>query len=167
MAVCAACKFVVLHLPPVGPVLPHQYLLDRFLADAAVLRQRAVTLRSGPPQPGPDAAMSQRMATACDDVVAMLEAIPDSDDVGALIDSLTALVPLLEQRAAAVTNAPPLRAVYAGAATRIREVATAESRHLADDKQAEVDMLDDSDEDIDDEMDDDIDADDLAADDDK
>lgn len=147
-------------------MLPHQYLLDRFLADAAALRQRAVALRNGPPQPGPDAAMSQRMATACDDVVAMLEAIPDSDDVRALIDSLTALVPLLEQRAAAAMNAPPLRAVYAGAATRIREVAVAESRHQADDKQAEVDMLEDDD--LDDDIDaDDIDSDELSAEDEK
>lgn len=105
-----------------------QYLLDRFRADADALRQRAAALRATPPQPGPDAATSLRMAEACDDVVAIVGAVPDADDGGVLIASLTALIPLLERRAAGVSNAPPVRAVYAGAATRIREIADAEAR---------------------------------------
>ena len=71
-----------------------QYLLDRFRADADALRQRAAALRATPPQPGPDAATSLRMAEACDDVVAIVGAVPDADDGGVLIASLTALIPL-------------------------------------------------------------------------
>lgn len=113
-------------------VTPVQYLLDRFQGDADALRARSAALRSGGPQPGPDADTSQRMATACDDVCAMLRALPASDDVTAMLDALDALVPLLEQRANAATKSPPLRAVYVGAATRIREVIAAE--HDASDK---------------------------------
>lgn len=105
-----------------------QYLLDRFRSDADALRGRAAALRAGPPQPGPDAATSLRMAEACDDVVSMVGAIPDADDAAAVIASLTSLIPLLEQRAAAVAGMPPVRAVFAGAATRIREIADAETR---------------------------------------
>lgn len=138
------------------------YLLNRFRSDADVLRQRAAALRSGPKQPGPDAATSLRMAAACDDVAAMIVAIPESDDVAALSASLMALIPLLEQRAGAVTNAPPLRAVYIGAATRIREITEAEAR--ADNAAVAADLDDDEMDDIDDtadDADDDIDDDDL------
>ncbi len=107
-----------------------QYLLDRFRTDADALRQRAASLRDMPPQPGPDAATSLRMADACDDVVAIVGAIPDGEDAHELIASLTALIPLLERRAAAVANAPPVRAVFAGAATRIREITDAEANLL-------------------------------------
>lgn len=104
------------------------YLLDRFRTDADALRQRSTALRGGPPQPGPDAPTSLRMAEACDEVVAMVGAIPDGGDTAQLIATLTALIPLLERRAAAAANAPPVRAVFAGAATRIREIADAEAR---------------------------------------
>ena len=67
------------------------------------------------------------MAEACDEVVAMVSAIPDGDDAAAVIASLTALIPLLERRAAAVASAPPVRAVFVGAATRIREIEEAEA----------------------------------------
>jgi hypothetical protein len=110
-------------------MLPREYLLSRFRTDADTLRQRAESLSSGPPQPGPDAVMSRAMATACNDVVAMVEAIPEQSDAVGMIGTLTALIPLLDVRAAAVKNMPPVRAVYAGAATRIREVADAEARH--------------------------------------
>ena len=116
-------------LEPTTPVSPRAYLLDRFRTDAAALRQRAEFLRDGTPAAGPDTATSRRMADACDAVIAMLEAIPDADDASTMINPLTALIPMLEQRAAAASGTPPVRAVYAGAATRIREIADAESRH--------------------------------------
>lgn len=108
---------------------PRAYLLDRFRSDAGVLRERAESLRSGPPQPGPDAVTSARMADACDEVVAMIEALPENDESSATIAALTALTPLLERRAAANSEEPPVRSVFAGAATRIREIAEAEARH--------------------------------------
>jgi hypothetical protein len=121
-----------------------QYLCDRFRSDADALRQRAATLRATPPQPGPDGATSLRMADACDDVVDMVGAIPDDDDAGTMIASLTALIPLLERRAAAVASVPPVRAVFAGAATRIREIADAEARNQ--DTDADPDAVDSADE---------------------
>jgi hypothetical protein len=58
----------------------------------------------------------------------MVGAIPDGDDTATVIASLTALIPLLERRAAALASAPLVRAVFVGAATRIREIADAEAR---------------------------------------
>lgn len=124
------------------------YLLDRFRTDGDTLRQRVTALRSGPSQPGPDAAMSQRMASACDDVVAMIVAIPEEDDFEVVASALRALIPLLEQRAGQAVAAPPVRAVYIGAATRIREVVDAELRHARGDgasMTADVDDVDDED----------------------
>jgi hypothetical protein len=101
------------------------YLVDRFRTDAQVLRERADALDRGSSMPGPDAATSRRMAEACDDVITMLQAIATNGHADAVVESLLALVPLLEQRAQQQTL-PPVRAVYAGAATRIREVRDAE-----------------------------------------
>ena len=111
-----------------------EYLLGRFRADAETLRQRAAALERGVATAGPDAATSRRMAEACADVVALLEHLgatrttsngvarePDLDDIAAL-------VPVLELRAAAEVAMPSVRAVYVGAATRIREILAAESR---------------------------------------
>lgn len=112
---------------------PRAYLLERFRSDAATLRQRAEALRiqraaaGSQPVPGPDAATSERMAAACDDVVAMLDAIPDGSDQDAVLSSIAALSPLLDQRAQRESGAPAVRAVYAGAATRIREVQQADA----------------------------------------
>ncbi len=172
------------------PQTARSYLLDRFRTDAVALRQRAdaMAVRSAAPVPGPDATMSRRMAVACDRVVAMLDAVPDADDGAQAIATLVALVPLLEQHAAQEASAPPVRAVYIGAATRIREVHAAESRAVtaqradstmdADgeagddgdhDADSDVDESErasdaddeDADDDIDDDADDDIDDDDL------
>jgi hypothetical protein len=130
------------------------YLLDRFRTDGDTLRQRVSALRDsasrhGAPPPGPDATMSQRMASACDDVVAMIVAIPADDDLEVVADALRALIPLLDQRAAQAAAAPPVKAVYVGAATRIREVVEAELRHARGDG-ATVDI---DDEDVDDDED--------------
>ena len=127
---------------------PRTYLLSRFRADADALRERAAFLRSAPPQPGPDAATSIRMADACDDVTAMIDAVPERTAALETIDALTSLIPLLESRAAAASDRPPVRAVYAGAATRIREVADAERRHQdpASLEDSELDPDGDSDE---------------------
>lgn len=114
---------------------PRAYLLERFRSDAVALRQRADALRTaaqrgsgaGDPPPGPDAATSERMAKACEDVVAMLDAIPDGSDPAAVLSSIAALSPLLEQRAEREKALPAVRAVYQGAATRIREVQQVEA----------------------------------------
>ena len=130
---------------------PREYLLTRFHADADALRIRATTVQKGPPQPGPDAAMSTRMAEACDDVVATLSAIPPASDAQAEIAALLAVIPLLEQRASAAAKHPPVRAVYAGAATRIREVKQAEDRRLSGGEDVDSGAADDDDNDHDNE----------------
>lgn len=113
------------------PSEPRAYLLDRFKSDAAALRQRAGMLRvrgvaDAERTAGPDAETSARMASACDDVVAMLDAVPDGGDADAVLSSIAALSPLLDQRAERETT-PAVRAVYAGASTRIREVQQADA----------------------------------------
>ncbi len=132
------------------------YLLGRFRADGETLRQRATALDSGVESAGPNAATSRRMADACDDVVGMLERIvaaraattgvthePDLDDIAAL-------APALELRAAAEVAMPPVRAVYVGAATRIREILAAELRAQPSDESVDSendDATDDRDDD--------------------
>lgn len=103
------------------------YLLERFHSDALILRERATTLTSGTERPGPDAATSQLMAAACDDVVVMLQAIAPSEDAADDLRAIEALVPLLEERAQR-QQLPAVRSVYHGAATRIREVRAATDR---------------------------------------
>ncbi len=131
---------------------PRAYLLERFETDAAVLRARATALRAGPPQPGPDAATSDRMAEACEDVVALLLSCPPRDDEQEAVAALVELLPMLEQRASAVDAAghcatargasAPVRAVYLGAATRIREVRDTVARHIAHDGEHDGDEHD-------------------------
>lgn len=109
------------------PETARDYLMHRFRGDATSLRDRVSALRQGTKLPGPDAAMSQRMASACDDVAHILEAIAPNEDPSAELAALVALIPLLEQRAQQHAGHAPVRAVYAGAATRIREVQQAEA----------------------------------------
>lgn len=146
-------------------VSPRQYLLDRFRVDAVALRERAAALAKSPQQPGPDAATSSRMAVACDEVCAMLEAIPESAPIVTMLDALLALIPLLEQHAAKAASSPALRSVYIGAATRVREIEAAERQAIA-----QTTATDGSSEFADDELDesddDDVDDDDLTFDDD-
>lgn len=113
------------------PLSARAYLLDRFRSDAAVLRQRADSLAAAPKNAkvaGPDAETSRRMAQACDAVVQMIEAVPEAEDADRALANITALLPLLEHHAAQEKGAAPVRAVYIGAATRIREVEAAEVR---------------------------------------
>lgn len=110
------------------PETAREYLVHRFRGDAQSLRDRLTALQRGTKLPGPDAAMSRRMAEACDAVAAMIDSIAPQDSLEEELAALGALVPLLEQRAKANEQAPPVRAVYAGAATRIREVEAAEAR---------------------------------------
>ena len=105
-----------------------EYLVNRFQTDAAVLRERVAAIARGTKVPGPDAATSGRMADACDEVVTMLLAIADHGDADAELDAIMALVPLLEHRASGQTSNPAVRSVFAGAATRIREVRSAEAQ---------------------------------------
>ena len=163
------------------PLSARAYLLDRFRSDAVALRQRADSLAAAPRSAkvsGPDAETSLRMSQACDSVVAMIEAVPEAEDADRALASLSALVPLLEHHAAQETGGPPVRAVYVGAATRIREVEAAEAHArqqispndagaagAAGDAEAamltDVEAIDDSDEHFDDddpEIDDDDDA---------
>jgi len=123
------------------------YLVDRFRSDAAVLRQRVDAVKPGVKVPGPDLATSRRMADACDDVVAMLQAIATDGDAKAAVESLMALVPMLEQRANSHGSVPAVRAVYAGAATRIREVRDAELASPASRNHNEIDGHEDMDDD--------------------
>ena len=154
------------------PLSARAYLLDRFRSDAVALRQRADSLAAAPRSAkvsGPDADTSRRMSQACDSVVAMIEAVPEAEDADRALASLSALVPLLEHHAAQETGGPPVRAVYVGAATRIREVEAAEARARqqispADSEAAmlaDAETIDDADEhfhDDDPEIDDDDDA---------
>ncbi len=125
------------------------YLVNRFQTDAVVLRERVALLARGTKVPGPDAATSSRMADACDEVVAMLLAIASHGDASAELDAIMALVPLLEHRATEQQSNPAIRSVYAGAATRIREVRWAEAQSSP----AHDDVDDD---DTDDDVDDDV-----------
>ncbi len=125
------------------------YLVNRFQTDAVVLRERVALLARGTKVPGPDAATSSRMADACDEVVAMLLAIASHGDASAELDAIMALVPLLEHRATEQQSNPAIRSVYAGAATRIREVRLAEAQSSP----AHDDVDDD---DTDDDVDDDV-----------
>jgi hypothetical protein len=147
-----------------------EYLVSRFQTDAAVLRERVAAIARGTKVPGPDAATSGRMADACDEVVTMLLAIADHGDADAELDAIMALVPLLEHRASGQTSNPAVRSVFAGAATRIREVRSAEAQAASSvgvtDRVANADLalegLPESD-DVDDE-DADVDDDDLVFD---
>ena len=105
-----------------------EYLMSRFRTDAAVLRERVAALTRGTKVPGPDAATSSRMADACEEVATMLLAIADRGDVDTELDAIMALVPLLEHRANEQKANPAVRSVFAGAATRIREVRSAEAQ---------------------------------------
>ncbi|WP_411278539.1 hypothetical protein [Gemmatimonas sp.] len=136
-----------------------EYLVNRFQSDAVVLRERVALMARGTKVPGPDSATSSRMADACDEVVAMLLAIASNGDADAELDAITALVPLLDHRAAEQQSNPAVRSVFAGAATRIREVRSAEAQSSQADGTAldALDALDDLDE---------ASADDLAFDDD-
>ena len=157
--------------------MPHtarEYLVHRFRGDAQVLTDRVAALQRGTKIPGPDAATSRRMAEACEAVASMVESIAPHEHAADELDAIVALIPLLEQRARDAGMLPPIRAVYTGAATRIREVQTAEAAAASgsslpgaqanDDLTA--DMMDDAlDIDMDDDLDDDedIDDDDLDA----
>lgn len=103
------------------------YLIDRFRGDAATLRDRTAALAGGAALPGPDLSTSQQMADACTIVAELLDAVPMAEDTDHEISALLALIPTLESRARTVSH-PPVRSVYAGAVTRIREVQAAHAR---------------------------------------
>lgn len=129
----------------------HGYLQERFTSDAETLRERAAALAKGAQLPGPDAAMSRRMADACADVATRVEAAAHGRSGDAVLDALLALVAPLLAHANRVTDAPAVKAVYSGAATRIQEVVEAERRAAsgADHPDADDDG-DDEEEDTDD-----------------
>ena len=93
---------------------------------------------------GPDAATSRGMADGCEEVAAMLRAIVSTGEASRDLEAVMALIPLLEHRAAEPKLLPAVRAVYVGAATRIREVWLAEAR-LAEAALANGDAPDDAD----------------------
>lgn len=107
-----------------------EYLVNRFRTDAVALRERIESMSRGAKLPGPDAGTSRYMADACDEVAGMVQALASNGDAQAAVDALLALVPLLEQRSQQHAAVPAVRAVYQGAATRIREVHEAEQRSL-------------------------------------
>ena len=104
------------------------YLIDRFRGDTETLRDRAASLGNGTTLPGPDLVTSQQMADACSSVVSLLETLPASPDADREVTELLTLIPSLEARARTVAH-PPVRAVYVGAVTRIREVHAAHTRN--------------------------------------
>lgn len=124
-----------------------EYLAERFKSDAAVLRDRADAMSRGTKMPGPDLATSRAMADACEQVAIMISAVVQNGDGEHTLDALGALIPLLEQRANA-QQSPAVRSVYAGAATRIREVRAVEAD--ADSAVSDEDLDDADDEDADD-----------------
>lgn len=153
---------------------PRAYLIDRFRGDAATLRARAVTqrqavgaaARTAAPRHGPDAVASERMAVACDDLVARLERLPD--DLAGQLDGLDALGPVLRALADRAPD-PFVRSVYGGAATRVADI-VARERALDDadadagdhpdgaDGEADAMHADDIDDEVDDDdLDDDVD----------
>ena len=105
-----------------------EYLIHRFRGDAQALRSRCEVLQRGTKVPGPDLPTSRQMASACDTVVGLLEAIAPHQESAAGLSALVALIPVLEQHARGHAASPPVRAVFAGAATRIREVEAVEQR---------------------------------------
>ena len=127
-----------------------EYLIHRFRGDAQSLRERTSSMQRGANLPGPDAATSGRMADACEAVVQLLEGIGPHEEVHDELAALVALIPLLEERAKAGGQVPPVRAVYAGAATRIREVEAAEAKARATDASGEFDNDGDGEDDVDD-----------------
>ncbi|GAB1344593.1 hypothetical protein [Gemmatimonas sp.] len=144
------------------PETAREYLIHRFRGDAHALRERVSALQSGARIPGPDLATSRQMAAACDEVADMLDAISPRDELSEEMAALGALLPLLEKKASVNATLPPVRAVFAGAATRIREVQAAEAQAQRSAPDAEGD--DELEDDIDDALDDDIDDDDLVED---
>ncbi|AMW05458.1 hypothetical protein [Gemmatimonas phototrophica] len=147
------------------PQSAREYLRHRFRGDADALRERVTAMQRGSKLPGPDAATSRKMADACEDVVTMLDSVAAHEDAAAELVGIVALVPQLEQKARDTATLPPVRAVYAGAATRIREVQDAEATasHADDAPDADDDALgEESEDDFDGDADDFIDDDDLA-----
>ena len=105
-----------------------EYLLDRFVTDAAALRTRAETLRSAARNvPGPDASTSLQMADACEKVAQLIRALPVTEPPGIMLQSLATLTLPLEDLAKSSAKTPAVRAVFIGAATRIRELLDAEA----------------------------------------
>lgn len=105
-----------------------EYLIHRFRGDATALHDRVAALRTGATLPGPDESTSRRMADACTHVASLIEAVGAQETIDAELAALTALLPTLEHHARDSAASPAVRAVYAGAATRIREVEAAEAK---------------------------------------
>lgn len=105
-----------------------EYLIQRCAEDARVLHERVATMRRGTRIPGPDAATSERMADACEDIIELLDDL--ASDVAeplttaALLEMLT---PHLEARIKQQSHAA-VRAVYAGAIARLREMDEVDQR---------------------------------------
>ena len=143
-----------------------EYLTDRFRSDASTLRERANALQaSKKPVVGPDAALSFAMAHACEEVAALAELLPEHASLDAMMVALNTLLPTLNARAndPALAKTPAVRAVYAGAATRVQEVIAAEARAAeaesvggVDDEELSEDEFGDDEIDDDDIDDDDI-----------
>lgn len=105
------------------------YLISRFTEDARALHERVSTMRRGTKVPGPDAATSERMADACEDVIDLLEEIgADGEEEPDTTALAAALVPQLEARMKQHQAQAAVRSVYAGAIARLREVEEVERR---------------------------------------
>lgn len=100
--------------------------------------------------PGPDAALSLAMASACEEVAGLAELLPRVASLTEILSALQALLPQLHARANSpeVQATPAVRSVFVGAATRVQEVIAAEL--LATQQSNEIDFDDDDIDDVDD-----------------
>ena len=157
---------------------PLAYLTERFRNDADTLRQRAAAPAVAGPSRGPDAAASNRMANACDAVIARLRradasrgAASGASDkaVGSVLSGepdetmlrhLTGVAEALAREAAGERD-PWVRSVYGGAATRIADVVARTRAAWQDSAEVDTDheMPDDLDDDPGDDLADDLDDD--------
>ncbi len=105
------------------------YLIERFTEDARVLHERVATMRRGTKVPGPDAATSERMAEACEDVVAIIEDVEHAQWLSTS-DLVATVIPIFEEHMKENQGDAAIRSVYAGAIARAREVAEAEQQDV-------------------------------------
>ncbi len=102
------------------------YLEERFAADAEALRERASSVGAGKAAGGPDAKTSLQMADACEVVIGLVATIPSSSDN--ISERLRELIETLNSLATKNSSVPAVKAVYAGAATRVMHVIDADQK---------------------------------------
>lgn len=104
------------------------HMIERFSADAHALRRRAsqqtetpAPFPAGEASHAPAGAIAALMAEACENIVMAVRELPQPVDVASGIIDLASLIPRFET-SARLAKSPQVRAVYAGAIIRIREM---------------------------------------------